>query len=255
MKIFILVLLLASSAFAEVESSAQRDQIREEEHFLLQKNEPIYFLYGRPDSKIELSFKIKLLDDYPLFFRYNQLIFWDLQERSQPFRDTNLNPELVYVYDIPKNVLLDNIDFGIFEHKSNGRDGDPSRSFNRVYVRFNFLKEFDSTIVSFSTKLGYMFNLGPTNTDIRDYESPLQLRAAVTKIFDDTTIQRMTLDMTYFPGGAYAQRWRHGGFETGLNMRVKGFAPALYIQYYHGYAESLISYNHSVSHIRGGLSF
>lgn len=88
----------------------------------------------------QISFKFKLLHyprDGALYAAYTQKSFWDAYDAqdSRPFRETNYNPELFYRY-IPHNAAQWHhlgLDIG-FEHNSNGRSLPNSRSWNRLYI-------------------------------------------------------------------------------------------------------------------------
>ncbi|MDE5975893.1 MAG: phospholipase A, partial [Muribaculaceae bacterium] len=67
-----------------------------------------------------------------LFVMYNQKTFWNVFEKSLPMHDLNYNPGLGWAKPffnkgryVGKLTLL-------LEHESNGRDGDASRSWNRI---------------------------------------------------------------------------------------------------------------------------
>src|SRR5690606_21131386 len=53
-------------------------EFKKEEETLLQRNQPFYFAYGRPTSKLQLSFKVPLIKKQPIFFAYTQQMFWNL---------------------------------------------------------------------------------------------------------------------------------------------------------------------------------
>src|SRR5688572_12727375 len=81
--------------------------------------EPIYFLYSPvpSDAKFQFSFKYRFLNEegtlarqWPwllgLHIGFTQTSFWDLDEESLPFEDTNFRPELLYLWeDITLPVL------------------------------------------------------------------------------------------------------------------------------------------------------
>jgi phospholipase A1 len=235
----------------------QKDALEKEDNINLLRHQPFYFAYGHPTSKIQVSFKYRVINDTPLYFGYSQIMFWNLGEDSRPFKDSTYNPEVIYTYDIKRKIFLDNIDFGIWEHNSNGKAGITSRSFERNYVRLNFAREFKDLVLKFSTKLGYIHNLDKTNEDIRNYISPLELKLSLIGVFKNWAMDRSSFDIRYFPGGDHAQNWGSGGYELSTSFRFGGFSivPAFYMQYFHGYAESLINYNQKVDEFRAGFIF
>jgi outer membrane phospholipase A len=62
----------------------------------LEGYKPNYFLYGTPDSKIQLSAKVQILEEARLYFGYSQLMFWNISYASSPIADVNFNPELFF---------------------------------------------------------------------------------------------------------------------------------------------------------------
>jgi outer membrane phospholipase A len=70
-------------------------------------------------------------------------------------------------------------------------------------------------------------------------------------------MDRAEVNFRFFPGGRWANDWSRGGLELGFVARFGGiqFLPALYLQYYEGYAESLLFYNKKVNHVKIGFIF
>jgi outer membrane phospholipase A len=68
---------------------------------------------------------------------------------------------------------------------------------------------------------------------------------------------KSSFDIRYFPGGNHSQYWNKGGYELSTSFRFGGLSiiPAFYMQYFNGYAESLINYDQKVSEFRAGLIF
>lgn len=98
------------------------------------------------DAKFQISVRQRLTNSVLpfrtyLFLTYTQLAFWDVFQESFPFRDINFNPTIgigrPLVYD---NRYLGEINLQ-FEHESNGKDEDASRSWNKISfsssLRFN----------------------------------------------------------------------------------------------------------------------
>lgn len=210
---------------------------------------PNYLIYGHGSTKIQFSFKYQIVERWNLFFGYTQLMYWDLEGNSKPFRDVNYNPELFHHIQMDKG-LLDSIDASPFEHLSNGRDGIDSRSFNRAYVRFNFVVRDESRTYRLAPRLGYVYGVDIKNRDIGSYVGPFDLRFSVTQL----------LPWILDKGEAYVQvmpgsNWQKGGQELGLSFRVKvlGLNPSLFMQVHNGYAESLLHYSQKETRFRIGF--
>ncbi|MFL5814944.1 MAG: phospholipase A, partial [Bdellovibrionia bacterium] len=131
--IFLIFMTVMSATIRRAD--AYIDETRAET-VLISPYKPTYFLLGSLDTKVELSFKGQLVEKVPVFFGYTQLMFWDLFKTSAPFSDINYNPEVFYrVYAFPEHTQW--IDIGMFEHESNGKGGEDSRSWNRTYLRYS----------------------------------------------------------------------------------------------------------------------
>src|SRR5688572_9136616 len=81
-------------------ASNKNEFLHEEEASILQRHYPFYFVYGRPLSKLQVSFKTPVVRKFPLYFGYTQFMFWALEEESKPFRDLTYNPELFYRHEV-----------------------------------------------------------------------------------------------------------------------------------------------------------
>ncbi|HAP50581.1 MAG TPA: phospholipase, partial [Porphyromonadaceae bacterium] len=89
------------------------------------------------DVKFQVSFSQRLtrsvlpLHSY-LFLYYSQKAFWNVFEESLPFHDLNFNPGIgLSKLVIMKGNLIGKLTL-LLEHESNGRDGEASRSWNKI---------------------------------------------------------------------------------------------------------------------------
>jgi len=267
---FILALLVTLTAHAESEKggedyhpmtnlSEQKDKsaaVDKDESDILQRHRPFYFAYGHDTSKLQLSFRSPLVRTWPLYFGYTQLMFWALQADSKPFNDLTFNPELFYQLKTPSSGMLKSIDFGIFSHNSNGKAGPASRSYNNSYVRVNFEKELKHWIARFSVQVQDLYNFDPGNEDIQDHIGPLTLNLSFIQLFDGW-IDKSEFSLQAFPGGKFANHWDYGGYQASLSFRLGGvnIVPAFYLQYYKGFAETLLNYSQRVDVFRAGIIF
>ncbi|MBC7539647.1 MAG: phospholipase A [Bacteriovorax sp.] len=97
---------------------------------------PTYFIFGKDDLKLQFSGKYRVANKFDLYLGYTQTMYWSIYYTSQPFKDINYNPELFYRIVDEKYQFLKSLDLG-FIHSSNGKDGEASRSINRLYVKTN----------------------------------------------------------------------------------------------------------------------
>jgi outer membrane phospholipase A len=237
-----------------INALAYLDETRAET-VLISPYKPTYLLLGSVNTKIELSFKGQLVEQVPLFFGYTQLMFWDLFKDSSPFSDINYNPEVFY-----RGIFFQDtrrwIDFGLFEHESNGKGGDDSRSWDRAYLRY-----------SDQWKLGERFTLNASakawvpyatidNSDIAKYRGLAEFTVSFSG-FLGRFFERDDLIFRFYLGGATYINPLQGGQE--LTFRVKSaprkFLPLTVIQLFHGYGENLLNYRDNRTALRAGIGF
>lgn len=68
---------------------------------------------------------------------YTQKSFWQTGKHSFPFRETNYEPEIFVQLPYENSSVLKSYKLG-FNHNSNGKDKELSRSWNRLYLEGNF---------------------------------------------------------------------------------------------------------------------
>jgi phospholipase A1/A2 len=236
--------------------SGQGVKLRKEDEAYLQRHYPFYFAYNAGLSKAQLSFKVPVSKNLPIYFGYTQLMFWALGDDSKPFRDLTYNPELFYRLSLKNWNVLKAIDFGGWNHTSNGKDGPASRSFDKAYVRANFEKEFRRWVISLFVQGSYLYNLDDANENVRAYISPFSLGISFIQLFE-AWIDKSELTIQAVPGGTAGERIDRGGYQAAWSFRLGGLdvVPAFYVQYYHGYAETLLNYSQKVDVLRAGFIF
>src|SRR3989344_2368217 len=102
MKILVLILLLSLPAMAQVKEDSkpkneqetnpeessplkdaffapqelkQKEALEKEDNLNLVRHQPLYFAYGDPASKVQMSFKYNIVTDIPIYFAYTQIMF------------------------------------------------------------------------------------------------------------------------------------------------------------------------------------
>ncbi|MBC8430558.1 MAG: phospholipase A [Desulfobacterales bacterium] len=222
--------------------------------------EPMYFLVGTDPrkSKFQISFKYRPMNtEAPLakglHFGYTQTSFWDLKSNSAPFKDTSYKPELFFlspnINSRPSWIKGFFIQTG-FQHESNGRDGEFSRSTNFLYAKPVF--------IFYDPKLGYGLQVAPkmwayinndeeTNPDLDDYRGYFELE-----------IKLGTPDS--FVLGSFF-RWADEGASVQLDLTYpihrfpfSNFDFYLQAQYTNALAESLLNYQERTEAVRLGFS-
>ena len=223
--------------------------------------EPIFFLIGTyPAAEFQFSLKYRLLtftnNWNPLghiYFAYSQTSFWDLLNRDPSFYDTSYKPSGFLLYQNINSGDRFKLDLqGGVEHESNGRGGEMERALNTAYFQptFQFGLTHNLELDLQPRAWGYL-SVNPNNTDLRDYRGYADLRT-VLDWRDDTGMKRYEL----------AARLRLGdhGSHPGLLVDLRTslpqtwiFNPAIDVQYFTGYGQTLRQYNATSWGLRAGL--
>lgn len=205
------------------------------------------------EAQFQISLKaplwVGLFDRVDIYAAYTNRSFWQVynSELSSPFRETNHEPE-VWAQFTPSWEIFGfrNLANSIgVVHQSNGQGGVLSRSWNRVYANFVFAKG------NFAFGFKPWFRLSESaanddNPDITDYMGHFEWRAGYE--WKDNVFSFMSRNNieSGFDKGAIEFGW---SFPLWKYPYLKG-----YIQYFNGYGESLIDYNHRVNRIGIGIS-
>ncbi len=211
------------------------------------------------EAVFQLSVKQKVFETN-FFFAYTQKSFWQAYntKESSPFRETNYNPEVFYRFPVGhfsswglgKNHFINDLgaDFG-FEHESNGQSVPASRSWNRIY----FTPFYSNGNLVFQLKLSYRVpeddkefpgdTKGDDNPDITDYSGYTELNI-YQQFYRDHLIHLMVRGNGATKKGAIELTYSLPGFYGNTFFMVKGF---------HGYGDSLIDYNNSISRVGIGI--
>ena len=210
------------------------------------------------EAKFQLSFKAPLFsqvfdDQDRLFFGFTLQSYWQLynSELSSPFRETNYQPEIFYAIENETKIgEWTNKGFMFWvEHQSNGRTQRFSRSWNRVYA--NFIFEKDNWVVSFKPwyrlpeeeKEDPNQAEGDDNPDIEKYMGHFEMSTIYS--WDEQNFSLMFRNNLRSDNrGALQLDWTFP-----LGKRFKG-----HLQYFNGYGESLIDYNHHIERIGFGVA-
>jgi len=235
----ILLIVLSSSTYAESNP------------FQLYK--PNYIIAGNQDDQVkgQVSFKYALIypENIGLYFGYSQLMFWDAYKTSSPFRDINFNPECFWFHQFNYG-MLDNIQVGLIEHKSNGRDGEESKGWNRSYLRSQI--SYGTRInIGFIGEVFYLYGLSSNNEDIGEYIGFYEAELFIK--FKKRRTNWTSRESIYIRGGSSLSK---GWVEGGIKFRLVSYKiqPNLYLQVFHGYAESLLEYDEKETAIRLGVT-
>ncbi len=203
------------------------------------------------EFKFQFSFKVPVWREIAglpssLYLAYTQSSFWQAYGHSAFFRETNYQPELflanTFDYPLLAGWRLKSINLGLV-HQSNGRGGELERSWNRLYLE---------TILAngkwmFSLKPWYVTrdnSLQMYNADLADYLGYGQLVLAYKHGENTWSVMSRNGLESGFKRGAVEVTWSYP-----LLSKIKG-----YVQFFTGYGQSLIDYNHHSNSIGIGLA-
>lgn len=204
------------------------------------------------DIKHQISFKHRLtktslpLDSY-LFITYTQTSFWDIYKWSSPFKELNFNPsvglgKLLYL----NNKLVGSLALQV-EHESNGLGGSSekgSRGWNFVSASYTMLTSPGSVL---QLKAWLPFQYKKDNPDLMEYVG-YGHAAYIWEIKKG----KLLLDFVGRKGASWS--WK-GNIQTQLSFNpFKSGHTFITLQWYQGYAESLLNYRKSTSMLRLGMA-
>lgn len=219
----------------------------------LSGHEPVYFVFGRrsgSSARFQFSFRYRMFDDESIVvdwlrplagmhFAYTQTSLWDLSGDSKPFRDTSYKPSILWHWRGGPQVgqrygwLLD----AGFEHESNGRELDRSRSINILFLKPEYRRYISTRrYAGVGVKL-YQYLDREENADIADYRGHADWQLFLGR--DDGWLIKSTIRR----GSA-----KHGSLQAEISypLRRPFFADTggyFFIQYFNGYGETLLDYD------------
>lgn len=262
--IFAIIVACAVPGFAQIVSltndTINSDSIRrafdEGPYFSLYKDN--YFIFGtaigekatckNTNVKFQISIAQKLTKSVLpwntyLYLFYTQKVFWNVLEDSMPMTDLNFNPGI----GLAKPLFWHNRYIGkvnlIIEHESNGRDGDESRSWNKVSLGGSIL--IDPKLMVHA-KVWIPIIDGVNNKDILKYCGIYQ-----------SGISYLSPNKRF---GASVFTVRRKSWKPNYNTTVEFYYRILskdnqyiFAQYYNGYGEGLLDYKQFHSQFRVGI--
>lgn len=200
------------------------------------------------DVKFQFSIRQRLTNSVLpfhsyLFLFYTQKTLWNVFEESFPMHDVNFNPGIGWARMIIEDGRVVGNATLLIEHESNGKDGEDSRSWNKIGISANY---FINPTLMVHGKVFIPIIDGENNSDILDYSGCVQF--GIQKIplhkrwvCNLTLVKRKGLNLNF-----------NTIVEFGLHL-TKDANQYLFAQYYNGYGESLLDYNQFHSRFRIGL--
>ncbi len=243
----------------------------------LTPEQQMYSEYSNKEVEFQISFKKRITYNLlgwneSFVAAYTQRVWWQIYNKSAPFREMDFEPELFLSVPsssyMDKNFGLKSIRYG-YLHQSNGRDGYASRSWNRMqvsglwqwenlFLTSRLWYKFPEKRKSDSYYNGRGFNPngtvidpnenGDDNPNIIEYygygDIHLQYLYGKSQI---STMFRYNFGMGNGEKGAVELGWMYPFFGS-HNM-------FWYTKIFSGYGESLIDYDRSITKASFGFSF
>jgi len=211
-----------------------------------------YIIFGDKvdQCKYQVSFRYGLCHPFNsgVYFAYTQKSKWDIYDQSSPFRETNYEPALFW--ERQNLFILDYLRVSPYQHRSNGCDGDRSRSLETGFIQMqmSYGKVINTGINFMAT---WHYKVGSQNYDIKRYQGYcttqlfLQLKGS-GNYFDQEKI-------------AVKGEWTAKSYwiQTDLTIRLltKNIRPKIYIQWFYGTSEWLENYKEKTNSFRVGFIF
>ena len=218
--------------------------------------------YRRTEMRLQLSVRTKLAQGLltpdasqrldSLWFGYTQQSYWQLfsGDISRPFRNTDHEPEVVYVYptdaQLPGGWRWRYSGVGLV-HQSNGQSLPLSRSWNRIYLMTGV--ELD-TRWAVTARVWHRIAENATNDDnpgISNYVGRAELQATWNPDQVNTYIATLRNSFGSAWRGSARLEWQHTLGDKQSNLR-------LHTQLFSGYGDSLVDYNRKRTVLSLGVS-
>jgi len=252
----------------------QEAEAQKESRFFIRPHKPTYFLAtynsntnSKPyqeqfqideklknwEVKFQFSMKVPIWENIGgtrthLFAAYSQLSLWQafLNDKviSAPFRETNYEPEVFVAFESNFEFLgLRNRTISIsLNHQSNGRGGILSRSWNRIIGGMTFDKG------NFACAVKGWYRIPE---DKEDDDNP-----NMEKYYGYGELYTYYKIKDHLVGGMLRNNLRpdgnKGAIQIDWTFPLTKYTRG-YVQYYNGYGETLIDYNHPTNRIGVGV--
>lgn len=235
------------------------------------------------DAKFQISIKYRIFDELlpekadqfidralrnqqqqdrtKLFLTFTKKSLWDIGEASAPFKDSNFRTGLM----LARAVDAADIHVG-WEHESNGKDKDASRSVNRAYLRYRQPIPFiDNKKFKAGVTAWHITRESGNNRDIKDFVGNVEPFLEYQSSEGDrgkNCVLRLTGKK-----GSNSDRfgiqvdaeipWAQIDGVLKINKRLgyldRQLCPSFYLQFHDGYAEDLLDYNERSTEFRAGI--
>lgn len=210
---------------------------------------------NKTELKFQLSLKTKIIDNIlgeklggDLWGGYTQTSYLQLfnTNMSRPFRESNYEPELIFIVPVKYRLFgLGGVFLGVgVNHQSNGRSNPLSRSWNRIIAQVALEGKHTSVVFKPWWRIQESAEVDD-NPGIENYVGRGELLLAYNKgIHHLSGIARHSMNFG---------NNNHGSVQIDYSIKIKDNLK-FHTQFFTGYGESLIDFNHRQTIIGIGIS-
>jgi len=180
-----------------------------------------------------------------LYLYYTQKVFWNVLQNSMPMTDLNFNPGVGLTKPLfIKNRFIGKLSLQL-EHESNGRDGDESRSWNKVSFGGSIM--VDPNFVVYG-KFWIPIIDGVNNKDILKYCGVYQVGWSI-----QSPNRKVSASVTLVKREGWNPFSRYNVILEGAYRFSTQSNQYLFAQLYSGYGEGLLAYKEYHTQLRVGI--
>jgi len=209
---------------------------------------------------------VKFVDIFgPFYFGFTQEAYWDIGLDSAPFRETNYRPEFFFRFPHIPNLDL----YYGYIHESNGKDGDESGGWDRVFARVNIpfgrpISKDNATSFdrqwNFDLRVWHILNgtVSNRNSDIRDFAGDFEAIVNVSKVRNKyACLWRRKCGFTLMmrKGGSFISGFDHGLVQFEYRTPITATGVQLVAQFSSGDGFSIERHDVHETAFRVGIQF
>ncbi len=178
-----------------------------------------------------------------VYLFFSQKVFWEVFQNSMPMSDLNFNPGIGWTKPFfVKDRYCGKLTL-ILEHESNGRDGEASRSWNKVSLAGS---AYVTDWLGVHAKYWIPIVDGMNNKDILRYSGIFQMGFQL-----NSKDRKFTLGATFVKRQGWNFNW-NTSIQAGWRIH-KESNQYLFFDFYNGYGEGLLAYNQFHTRLRFGI--
>lgn len=178
-----------------------------------------------------------------LYLFFTEKVFWEVFKDSMPMSDLNFNPGIGWTKPFfVKDRYCGKLTL-ILEHESNGRDGEASRSWNKVSLAGS---AYVTECLSVHAKYWIPIVDGKYNQDLLKYAGLFQMGFQL-----NSKDRKFTLAATFVKRQGWNFNW-NTNIQLGWRIH-KDSNQYFFADYYNGYGEGMLAYKQFHNRLRIGI--